>query len=147
MVEETFDVEFDETNGSQGASDNLDDVAGEPLREVMKNILVGDIKPKEDDGEVQVIDEPSSSRVPQDDDKDVYEDTQVTHDQAVAQAHDVDAPRLAPQVVERRLSHLLQDHSQDLIIGSPSRGVTLVLDMLYLLNIMLLCLLKLNPKP
>jgi len=26
MVEETFDVDFDETNGSQGASDNLDDV-------------------------------------------------------------------------------------------------------------------------
>jgi len=31
MVEETFDVEFDETNSSQGASDNLDDVSGEPL--------------------------------------------------------------------------------------------------------------------
>jgi len=28
IVEETFDVEFDETNGSQGASDNLDDVGG-----------------------------------------------------------------------------------------------------------------------
>ena len=37
MVEETFDVEFDETNGSQGTSDNLDDVGGEPLRDVMKN--------------------------------------------------------------------------------------------------------------
>jgi len=32
MVEEIFDVEFDETNGSPGASDNLDDVGGEPLR-------------------------------------------------------------------------------------------------------------------
>jgi len=35
MVEETFDVEFDETHGSQGASDNLDDVGGEPLRDVL----------------------------------------------------------------------------------------------------------------
>ena len=53
MVEETFDVDFDETNGSQGASDNLDDVGGEPLRDAMKNMPVGDIKPQEDD-DVQV---------------------------------------------------------------------------------------------
>ena len=37
----------------------------------MKNISVGDIKPKDDDDRVQVIDKPSSSNVPQDDDKDV----------------------------------------------------------------------------
>jgi hypothetical protein len=30
-VEETNDVEFDETNGSQGALENLDDVGDEPL--------------------------------------------------------------------------------------------------------------------
>ena len=39
---------------------HLDDVGDEPLREAMKNILVGDIKPKDD---VQVIDPPSSSSV------------------------------------------------------------------------------------
>jgi hypothetical protein len=37
VVEETYDVEFDETNGSQGALENLDDVGDEPLREAMKN--------------------------------------------------------------------------------------------------------------
>ena len=42
------DVEFDESNGSQGAHENLDDVGDEPLREAMKNILVGDIKSKDD---------------------------------------------------------------------------------------------------
>ena len=91
MVEETYDVEFDESNGSQGAHENLDDVGDEPLREAMKNILVGDIKPKDD---VQVIDPPSSN-VPQDSDKDERienEDTHVSHDQTVAQAQDVDAP-------------------------------------------------------
>ena len=127
MVEETFDVEFDETNGSQGASDNLDDVGGEPLRDAMKNMPVGDIKPKEEDDDVQVIEPPSTSQGPQDEDKDVrnaHEDTQVTHEQSVAQAQDVDAPQPTPQVASRRTSHLLQDHSQDLIIGSPSRGVT-----------------------
>ena len=64
LVEETYDVEFDESNGSQGAHENLDDVGDEPLREAMKNILVGDIKPKDDEDDVQVIDPPSSSNVP-----------------------------------------------------------------------------------
>ena len=70
MVEETYDVEFDESNGSQGAYKNLDDVGDEPLREAMKNIPVGDIKPKYDENDVQVIDPPSSSSMPQDGEKD-----------------------------------------------------------------------------
>jgi len=39
------------------------------------------------------------------------------------QAQDVDAPQPRPQVVDRRNLSLLQAHPQDLIIGSPSRGV------------------------
>ena len=70
MVEETYDVQFDESNGSQGAHENLDDVGDEPLREAMKNISVGDIKPKDDEDDIQVIDPPSSLNVPQDGDKD-----------------------------------------------------------------------------
>jgi transposase InsO family protein len=64
VVEETYDVEFDETNGSQGALENLNDVGDEPLREAMKNMPIGAIKPKEDEEEVQNIDMPSSSSVP-----------------------------------------------------------------------------------
>ena len=56
LVAETYDVEFDEYNGSQGVHDNLNDVGDEPLREAMKNIPVGDIKPKDDEDDVQVID-------------------------------------------------------------------------------------------
>jgi len=56
--------------------------------------------------------------------RDARQDTQVTHEQAVAQAHDANAPQPTPQVVQIRSSHLLQDHSQDLIIGSPTHGVT-----------------------
>ena len=41
----------------------------------------------------------------------------------VAQAQDVDTPQPPPQVVDRRNSPLLQAHPQDLIIGSPSKGV------------------------
>ena len=70
----------------------------------MKNILVGDIKPQDDEDDVQVIDPPSSSNVSQDDDKDgrvENEDTHVSHDQIVAQAQDDYAPH-PPQVVDRR---------------------------------------------
>ena len=63
--------------------------------------------------------------MPQDDDKDgrvENKDTHVSHDQMVAQAQDVDASQ-PPQVIERRTTPLLQAHPQDLIIGSPSKGV------------------------
>jgi hypothetical protein len=126
MVEETYDVEFDESNGSQGAHENLDDVGDEPLREAMKNILVGDIKPKDDEDDIHVINQPSSSSVPQDGEKGgrvENEDTHISHKQMVVQAQDVDAPQPPPQVVNRRNTPLLQDHPQDLIIGSPSKGV------------------------
>ena len=105
LVEEIYDVEFNESNGSQGAHKNLDDVGDEPLREAMKNILVGDIKPKDDEDDVQVIDPPSSSNVPQDGDKDgrvENEDTHVSHEQMVVQAQDVDAPQPPPQVANRK---------------------------------------------
>ena len=70
LVKETYDVEFDESNGFQGAHGNLDDVGDEPMREAMKNILVGDIKPNDDEDDIQVINPPSSSNAPQDGDKD-----------------------------------------------------------------------------
>jgi hypothetical protein len=111
LVEETYDVKFNKSNGSQGAHENLDDVGDEPLREAMKNILVRDIKPKDDEDEVHVIDPPSSSNVPQDDDKDgrvENKDTHVSHDQVMAQAQDVNAPQPPPQVVDRRNLPLLQ---------------------------------------
>jgi hypothetical protein len=92
----------------------------------MKNMPIGAIKTKEDEDEVQVIDMPSSSNVPQDDEKDernANEDTFVSQQQAMVQAEDVDALQLPPEVVDKRNSSLLQAHPQDLIIGSPSKGV------------------------
>jgi hypothetical protein len=115
-------VEFDETNGSQGAHENLDDAGDEPFSEVMKNMPIRAIKPKEDEYEVQVIDMASSSNVPQDDESHVNEDTFVSQEQAAVQVKDVDAPQLPPQVFDKRTSSLLQSHPEDLIIGSPSKG-------------------------
>ena len=42
-LKKTYDMEFDESNGSQGAHENINDVGDEPLREAMKNIPVEDI--------------------------------------------------------------------------------------------------------
>jgi hypothetical protein len=69
---------------------------------------------------------PSSSNVPQDDEKDerhANEDTFVSHEQSRVQAEDVDAPGSSSQVVDRRNSSLLQAHPQNQIIWSPSQGV------------------------
>jgi hypothetical protein len=66
VIEETCDMEFDESNGSQGDGFCCDDVGKEPLREAMKKMAIGDIKPKEED-DSHSIDEDSSS---DDDDND-----------------------------------------------------------------------------
>jgi len=130
MVEETYDVEFDESNGSQGEIENCDDVGGEPLSEAMKNMQIGAIKPKDegDEDEVQVIDPSSTSIDPQvDEDKDdsplPQEDVHVSQAQVEEQAQDVDAPNPSQEPTPRRHIPRTKDHSQDLIIGSPSKGV------------------------
>jgi len=51
------DVEFDETEGSQNEAQNLDDVRGDKLASAMKNMDVGDIRPRqvEDNGNIHMI--------------------------------------------------------------------------------------------
>jgi hypothetical protein len=46
-LEEVHDVEFDETNGFQEKDENLDDVRGTQLANIMKRMNVGDIRPRE----------------------------------------------------------------------------------------------------
>nr|ABA98512.1 retrotransposon protein, putative, Ty1-copia subclass [Oryza sativa Japonica Group] len=55
IVEETADVQFDETNGSQEGHENLDNVGDEGLMRAMKNMSIGDVKP------IEVEDKPSTS--------------------------------------------------------------------------------------
>ena len=58
-LEEVHDVEFDETKGSQDENENLDDVRGIQLTNAMKNMDVGDLRPRqvtdEEDDQVQVL--------------------------------------------------------------------------------------------
>jgi hypothetical protein len=52
---------IEETNGSQDENENLDDVGGIQLRNAMKTMAIGEIKPKEDDDDDSVVTIPSSS--------------------------------------------------------------------------------------
>jgi hypothetical protein len=58
QFKEVHDVEFNETNGSQDKKDNLDDVRGTQLANVMKKMDISDIRPKQvidvDDNKDQV---------------------------------------------------------------------------------------------
>ncbi|WVZ58321.1 hypothetical protein U9M48_008602 [Paspalum notatum var. saurae] len=124
MVEETYDVEFDESNGSQGAHVDVVDIDEEPLVEAMKNMPIGYIKPKEDDDEVQIVNEPSSSMAPQDgSEQDKLLPNEDVH-QVDEQAQDVSTPVGTPQMATQRRSQLTSGHPKELIIGSPTRGVT-----------------------
>ena len=46
-LEEVHDVEFDETNGSQEEDENLDDVRDTLLVNAMKNMDIGELRPRE----------------------------------------------------------------------------------------------------
>jgi hypothetical protein len=58
-LEEVHDVEFDETKGSQDENENLKDVRDIQLSNTMKNMDVGELRPRqvndEEDDRVQVL--------------------------------------------------------------------------------------------
>jgi hypothetical protein len=46
-LEEVYDMEFDETNGSQEEDENLDDVRGTQLADAIKKMDISDIRSRE----------------------------------------------------------------------------------------------------
>ena len=54
-LEEVHDVEFDETKGFQDRNENLEDVRGIQLSNAMKNMDVGELRPRQVIDEVQVL--------------------------------------------------------------------------------------------
>ena len=66
-LDEVHDVEFDETKGSQEENENLEDVRGIQLSNAIKNMDVGELRPRqvidEEDDQVQVL---SNSNVQED---------------------------------------------------------------------------------
>ncbi|WVZ84103.1 LOW QUALITY PROTEIN: hypothetical protein U9M48_031166 [Paspalum notatum var. saurae] len=126
MVEETYDVEFDESNGSQGAHVDVVNVDEEPLVEAIKHTPIGDIKPKENEDEVQIIDQPSSSMASQDgseQDKILpNEDVHVPQEQIDEQAQDVSTLVQAPQMDTANED---VGTSKKKATYNPTRGVTI----------------------
>jgi len=49
IVEEVYDVEFDEINGSHDEQENLDDVRSDGLRNAIKNLSIGDVRRRDED--------------------------------------------------------------------------------------------------
>jgi hypothetical protein len=58
-LEKVYDVEFNESKGSQDENENLEDVRGIQLSNVMNNMDVGELRPRqvndEEDDQVQVV--------------------------------------------------------------------------------------------
>jgi hypothetical protein len=107
-VEETADVQFDETNGSQEGHKNLDDVGDEGLMRAMKNMSIGDVKPieVEDKPSTSTQDEPSTSATPS--------QAQVEVEEEKAQD-----PPMPPRIH----TALSKDHPIDQVLGDISKGV------------------------
>ena len=108
IVEETADVQFDETNGSQEGHENLDDVGDEGLMRAMKNMSIGDVKPieVEDKPSTSTQDEPSTSATPS--------QAQVEVEEEKAQD-----PPMPPRIH----TALSKDHPIDQVLGDISKGV------------------------
>jgi hypothetical protein len=125
IIEEAYDIEFDETNGTQDESDNLDDVGGTQLKNAMKTMAIGEIKPNEDDDENSVVVIPSSSTLNEENHQSQQNDEIVdTHDQDTL-IHSVPphASTSNYQTVSRIHHSIVKDHPVDQIVGDISKGV------------------------
>jgi hypothetical protein len=124
IIEESYDVEFDKTNGSQDENDNLDDVGGIQLRNAIETMATGEIKPKEeDDDSVVVI--PSSSTLNeethQSQQNDEVEDNHVQN--ISSQSVPSQASTSNSQFASRIHHSIVKDYPVNQIVGDISKGV------------------------
>ncbi|KAG8068859.1 hypothetical protein GUJ93_ZPchr0005g15577 [Zizania palustris] len=107
IVEETSDVQFDETNGSQEGHEKLDDVGDEGLIRAMKKMSIGDIKPKEDD------ELPSSTQV----------EASTSATQNLTQLDEDEAKDQSSTIPSKVHNATAKDHPIDQVLGDISKGV------------------------
>jgi hypothetical protein len=126
-LEEVHEIEFDETKGFQDENVNLDDVRGIQLSNAMKNMDVGELRPRqvidEEDDQVQVL---SNSNVQVDTNQtstsgshDNVQDEQVTG----TSSQPNNQASASNQVLILQLTNVARDHPLDTIIRDISRGV------------------------
>ena len=125
-LEEVHDVEFDKTKGSQDENENLEDVRGIQLSNDMKNMDVGELRPRqvndEEDDQVQVL---SNSNVQNDTNQ---ASTSGSHDNmqdqvATSSSRPNDQASASNQVPILQPTHIARDLPLDTIIGDISRGI------------------------
>jgi hypothetical protein len=128
-LEEVHDVEFDETNGSQEEDENLDDVRGTQLIKAMKNMDVGDIRPREvievEDDKDQVLSNSNVQASGSHDQSQTSSSSQEQDQQQVASASSQpsDQSNASNQVQVLQPTNVARDHPLNTIIGDISRGV------------------------
>jgi hypothetical protein len=125
-LEEVHDVEFDKTMGSQDENENLDDVRGIQLSNAMKNMDVGELRPRqvndEEDDQVQVL---SNSNIQVETNQ---ASTSGSHDNVQDQVASTSSQpneqaSASNQVPILQPTNIITDHPLDTIIGDISRGV------------------------
>jgi hypothetical protein len=124
LVEETCDIEFDETNGSQEEQENLDDIGNEGLRIAMKNMTIGNVKPKDKDDDYpsplfQVL--PSSSSTSHKDQDGNVEGNGESIHQPVNDSSSSPTQDASSQI--KIHNAITKDHPIDQIIGDINKGV------------------------
>jgi transposase InsO family protein len=130
IVEEAFDVEFNETNGSHNEQENLDDVRSDGLRNAMKNMSIGDVRPREededDDGRSISIRVNPSTSISNDQAQQIVQDS--GNDDSQVQDRVGSSSTISPStqepIVPQRTHHILaKDHLVDQIMADISKGV------------------------
>ena len=125
-LEEVHDVEFDETKGSQEENENLEDVRGIQLSNAMKNMDVGELRPRQvnddEDDQVQVL---SKTNLQDDTNQAIANGS---HDNEQNQVASTSSQRnnqasASNQVSILQPTNIARDHPLDTIIGDISRGV------------------------
>ena len=114
-LEEVHDVEFDETEGSQSEAQNLDDVRGDQLANAMKNLDVGDIRPRQidDDNDTHMINQKVQIDTNQASTSGSHDDDHQNQNEANGGNQ---LPILQPTSIAR-------DHLLDQVIGGIQSGV------------------------
>ena len=126
-LEEVHDVEFDETKGSQDENENLDDVRVIQLTNAMKNMDVGDLRPRQvidEDHQVQVL---SNSNVQED-----------TNQASTSGSHENVEDQVASSSSQANQSNEQASASNQLLVLQPT-NIVIDQDWLYFMRISYLC--------
>ena len=123
-------MEFYETSGSHNEQEHLDDVRSDGLRNAMKNMSIGDVRPREEDEDedgpsISIRVNPSIS-IPNDQPQPIVQDSSNNDSQVQDQVGSTTSPSTSTQepIVPQRIHHVLaKDHPMDQIMGDISKGV------------------------